>query len=197
MSEDSPDADSRPALCLHELIRARMRERAWSYTDLERASDSALTRGRWQQLGSGLQQRRFPDPETLTVISQVLEIDITTVVLATAQALGLDVHRQGPDFSRLLPQHTDRLSERMRDALLTVIRASVVDTSAHDGADLPGPEALEGMRLEWRKSSAPSASAAERPGVAREAESTPAGDDAQDSVHGQGDALGRARRRER
>jgi hypothetical protein len=132
---DPPIEDDRgPGL--HELIRAGMRERGWSYSDLERASGRALTRGRWQQLGSGVPQRKFPDPGSLTVIAQVLEVDITTVVLAAARSLGLDVERRGTNRAHLLPVQTDRISERMRDAIVTLIRSAVAEAPADHRPDI-------------------------------------------------------------
>jgi hypothetical protein len=113
-----------------------MHERGWSYSDLERASDRALTRGRWQQLGSGVPQRKFPEPGSLTVIAQVLEVDMTTVVLAAARSLGLEVGRRGAELAHLLPVHTDRISERMRDAILTLIRSAVAEASDDDDLEV-------------------------------------------------------------
>jgi hypothetical protein len=150
--QDEPHANSYSALSLHELIRACMKERQWSYSDLERASDRALTRGRWQQLGSGVPQRKFPDPASLTVISQVLEVDIRTVVLAAARSVGLDVRSRGTDLAHLLPALTERLSERMRDAILSLVRAAVAETRGGDGSDIVRSDALDGLRLEWLKS---------------------------------------------
>ncbi len=118
-------AGSQPSL--HQLIRSRMDARGWSYSDLERRSDRALSRGRWQQLGSGVPQRKFPDPASLTVIARVLEVDITTVVLAAAQAVGLDVRPRTSDLAALLPSGSDQLSERTRDAILALVRAAVAD----------------------------------------------------------------------
>ena len=150
---DPPDTDG-PSLTLHQLIRSHMDTRGWSYSDLERQSDGALSRGRWQQLGSGVEQKRFPDPSSLLVIAHVLDVDITTVVLAAAQAVGLAVTRVGGDLADLLPPGTDRLSERMRDAILMVIRAGVAD-AADQGNDQPG-ERGGPPSLEWPKSAAPS-----------------------------------------
>ena len=161
MPEDEPRATDDPALSLHDLIRGCMTERGWSYSDLERASDRALTRGRWQQLGSGVQQRKFPDPASLTVISEVLEVDVTTVVLAAARSVGLDVRSRGADLAHLLPAQTERLSERMRDAILTLVRAAVAETLGDDASDATRHEALQGMRLEWPKSTSPSGSSPE------------------------------------
>jgi len=132
-----------------------MDAQGWSYSDLERQSDRALSRGRWQQLGSGLQQKKFPDPASLLVIARVLEVDITTVVLAAAQAVGLAVTPVGSgDLARLLPPDTDRLSERMRDAILMLIRAGVAESvDPEDRGPAPRPETPS---LEWPKSEAPS-----------------------------------------
>jgi hypothetical protein len=165
VSEDDASRYGGPAMPLHELIRARMRDRGWSYSDLERISDKALTRGRWQQLGSGAPQRRFPDPESLTVMARVLDVDITTVVLAAAQTVGLDVVRRDNAFSELLPERTERLSEGMRDAILTLIRAAVAEASADEGLAGARSDSLGGLRLGWPKSTAPS----ENPGASSEA----------------------------
>ena len=131
-----------------------MEERGWTYADLERRSDHALTRGRWQQLGSGARSKKFPDPASLSAIAQVLEVDITAVVLAAAQAVGLDARLQSSGLANHLPAGTGDLSEPMRNAILHVIRAAVADTVAvHDGADSANENT---MTLEWPKSAAPS-----------------------------------------
>lgn len=149
-----PTSADEPSLTLHQLIRTRMDAQGWSYSDLERLSGRALSRGRWQQLGAGVQQKKFPDPASLSVIAQVLQVDITTVTLAAARAVGLNVLPVGGDLAHLLPPGTDRLSARMRDAILMVIRAGVVDSSDYrDGrtSDRTGTPPLE-----WSKSAAPS-----------------------------------------
>lgn len=147
-----PTGDDAPSLTLHQLVRSRMDERRWSYSDLERRSGRALSRGRWQQLGSGVRQKKFPDPTSLVVIAQVLEVDVTTVVLAAARGLGLDAHPQGSDLAHLLPAGTERLSARMRDAILAMIRAAVAD-AVHAETD---HGKSTGLRLEWPKAAAPS-----------------------------------------
>ena len=154
MPDDDAAGREEPAQTLHQLIRARMDERGWSYSDLERRSDYKLSRGRWQQLGSGVQQKKFPDPASLTVIGQVLEVDITTVVLAAAQAVGLNARQQGSDLAQLLPGGTDRLSGRMREAILALVRAMVADAAA--GGRAAGRHEASGLTLEWPKSAAPS-----------------------------------------
>ena len=159
MSQPDPNADGERAVGLSDLIQARMRERGWSYSDLERTSGRALTRGRWQQLGAGAPLRKFPDPGSLTVISEVLEVDITTVVLAAAHSLGLDVRRQPADLSALLPDRTEELSGRMREAILTLVRAAVAETLDAPAAEPADGGDAGGLRLTWPKSGAPSSDA--------------------------------------
>lgn len=161
MTDHDLTGDGEQVLTLQQLIRARMDERGWSYGDLERRSDHRLTKGRWQQLGSGVRQRVFPEPPTIDVMAKVLEVDVTTVVLAAAQSLGLDARRRGPDLAQLLPTGTDRLSDRMREAILTLIRAAVADTLSHPDDDdelhggIGGPNGGD-LTLDWAKSDAPS-----------------------------------------
>ena len=149
-----PQGAGEPAPTLQELLRSRMDERGWSYSDLERRSGQALSRGRWQQLGAGAAQRKFPDPASLVVIAQVLEVDITTVVLAAARTVGLDARTRESELSRLLPAGTERLSDRTREAVLTVIRAAVADAADRNPA--PENERIRGLTLEWPKAAAPS-----------------------------------------
>jgi hypothetical protein len=128
-----------------------MTERGWSYADLERESGRALSRGRWQQLGSADAQQKFPNPESLQIIAHVLQIDVTSVVLAAARAVGLPVRAQASDLANLLPAGTERLSEPMRDAILGLIRAAVAEATTD-----PVRGEVRGVTLEWPKESAPS-----------------------------------------
>lgn len=144
---------------LQELITARMRERGWSYADLARRSGDALTKGRWQQLGSGSRMSHFPEPDTVMLLVSALEFDVNTVVLACAASLRLPVSLRGPDLAQLLPAGTDRLTERMRDAILAIIRAAVAETLAEtgelDGRIVPAQtrrSPRDGGVLEWSKS---------------------------------------------
>lgn len=146
-----PSGGDGSAPTLRQLIRSRMTERGWSYADLERESGRTLSRGRWQQLGSADTQQKFPHPESLAIIARVLEIDVTAVVLAAARAVGLPVHAQAGEFADLLPAGTERLSEPMRDAILGLVRAAVVETTTGSAGHASG-----GVTLEWPKDSAPS-----------------------------------------
>lgn len=107
-----------------------MDERGWSYADLERRTEHRLTKSRLQQLGSGIRMREFPEPSSIALLADALEVEVTTVVLAAAQSVGLDARRRGPDLAHLLPSGTDRLSPEMQAAILTMIRAAVAETLA-------------------------------------------------------------------
>lgn len=129
-----------------------MDECGWSYADLAHRAGDELTRSRWQQLGTGVRMRAFPEPHTIALIARVLEVDVTSVVLACAEALGLDARLRGPDLVQLLPAGTERLSERMRDAILAVIRAAVAQTFE----DPPQAQLTVAAPVVWTKTDAPS-----------------------------------------
>jgi hypothetical protein len=160
-----PSGEGGSAPTLRQLIRSRMVERGWSYADLERESGRALSRGRWQQLGSADAQHKFPNPESLTIIAQVLQIDVTSVVLAAARAVGLPVRAQAGDLASRLPAGTERLSEPVRDAVLGLVRAVVADATANPAGAEP-----TGVTLEWLKESAPSRRAPDGPAGYEEAD---------------------------
>jgi hypothetical protein len=119
-----------------------MDDRGWSYGQLEHRSDGQLTKGRWQQLGTQTRMSRFPEPDTLRLMARVLELDETTIVLSAAASLGIDARWRGPLLAQLLPAGTDLLSDRMRDALLGVIRAAVAEAAAYAGDE--GAGAVQG-----------------------------------------------------
>lgn len=119
------DGDRVPTL--QELVRSRTDERGWSYGELSARSGGRISKARFGQLGAGRRLREFPEPSTIEALADALEIDVTSVILAVARSLGLDVRRRGPDLAHLLPAGTDRLSPAMRDAILAFVRAAVAE----------------------------------------------------------------------
>lgn len=157
LSEDDETGQDAQVLTLQDLIRSRMDDRGWGYAELARRSDHELTAGRWQQMGSGARQTEFPKTASIRSMARALDVDETTVVLAVASSVGLDVRRQSSDLAHLLPSGTNRLSERLREAILAVIRAAVADTLVNNtrSDDLfPGMDTS--IPLEWSKRDAPS-----------------------------------------
>lgn len=149
LTDQDSTSDGGGVLTLRDLITARIDERGWSYPDLERRSGGHLTKSRWQQLATGVRVAEFPKPASLMAMADALEVDITAVILATARSLDLPVSSRGPDLAQLLPAGTDRLSARMRDSILTMIRAAVAETLT--GPDVPDRD----LSLEWTKSHRP------------------------------------------
>lgn len=152
MTTQDPTSDGGRVLTLQELINARRDERGWSYNDLEVRSDHKITRGRWQQLGAHVRMRAFPERDNIPIIAAALEVDQTTVVLAVAASLGLDVRWRGPNLAQLMPAGTDQLSAPVRDAILAVIRATVTEAIAHQSDD-ESPQTVRSRPsvLEWGK----------------------------------------------
>jgi hypothetical protein len=134
--DNEPDKDDSSGRSLHDLVRTGMHDHGWTYSDLERASGRALTRGRWQQLGAGVAPRKFPDPESLLVIAGVLEVDITTVVLAAARSVGLAVVQQG----------TNGEAPRRAEALLPLdaVPPPIAATSIEARPETVGPSGVAG-----------------------------------------------------
>lgn len=153
MTDEHENPDGTDVLTLQELIRARMDERGWSYGYLERQANRTtgvgLSRSRWQQLGTARRMTEFPEPATLQHIADVLELDITTVLLATGASLEMQVRPRGSMFGQLLPAGVDELSQRMRDGLLTITRAAVAEHLASSGDENDHTE--RDFTLEWNR----------------------------------------------
>ncbi|WP_157932309.1 hypothetical protein [Mycobacteroides abscessus] len=82
---------------LAEFIRIEKGRTGVSYRELEARSDSIISAQRWQQLGTGVRMKEFPEPATLKAMAAALRVDVTQVVLASARSLGLAV-REGVTF---------------------------------------------------------------------------------------------------
>ncbi|EOM77649.1 helix-turn-helix domain-containing protein [Rhodococcus rhodnii] len=107
---------------LADLIAARKAERGWSYQQLADRVEGAISRQRWQQLGTGVRIKEFPEPATIQAIADALEVDVTLVVLAVARSIGFSVRRQESALAAMLPPGADQLTEEQRDAVLAVVR---------------------------------------------------------------------------
>lgn len=130
---------------LTDLIKERRDDRGWSYRELEARSDGVVKHQRWAQLTLGVRMKEIPTPETLRAIAVALEVDVTTVVLAAAASVGLPVRQQSSELAKRLPSEADRISPRMRDAILGVVRAAVQDSEevASDGKPQPRRQATQ------------------------------------------------------
>jgi hypothetical protein len=131
----------------------RMDERGWSYAQLSHRSGGKLTKSRWQQLGTQTRMKEFPELATVKILADVLEVDETSIVLSVAASLGIDVRLRGPMLAQLLPAGTDLLSDRVRDAILSLIRAAVAEAAAHADETDAGVNTAhaESETYEWSK----------------------------------------------
>lgn len=115
------DALSVPTLA--DLIQARKTARGWSYREIAARGNDVISAQRWQQLGTGVRLKEFPEPTTVSAMADALEVDVAAVLLATAKSLGLDVQRRQSELAAMLPSAADQLTPDQRDAVLAVVRA--------------------------------------------------------------------------
>lgn len=115
---------------LSELITEQKQRRGFSYADLENRADSAIRRQRWQQLGTGVRIKEFPEPATIEAMAKALDVDVAVVVLAAARSIGLDVKRGAQsDLAAMLPYSANKLSADQRVAIAALVR-SITDRDA-------------------------------------------------------------------
>lgn len=110
---------------LATLIGAHQERTKESFRAMARRSDDRVHH---QSLQGWATQppRGFPKKqETFEALARILDTDVTTVLLAFARSLGLDVRGSGPDESRVLPPVAERLTDRQRDVLLSVLDVMV------------------------------------------------------------------------
>ncbi len=150
---NEPHASGVPTL--DELIAERKRLRGFSYADLENRAVSTISRQRWQQLGTGVRIKEFPEPATLEAMATALDVDVAEVVLAAARSIGLDVKRGAQsDLAARLPSTADRLTEVQRDAIVTLVRS--ITEVQHELED-PSQPGAPGEASEIEKSDRPAA----------------------------------------
>jgi transcriptional regulator with XRE-family HTH domain len=142
---------------LSELIQERRQLRGFSYADLENRAGAVITRQRWQQLGTGVRIKEFPEPATIEAMATALDVDVAVIVLSAARSIGLDVKRGAQsDLAAMLPHSAKDLSVVQRDAIVTLVRSITepenVDTSpsAQEQA-APGEEDQEQKNLDESK----------------------------------------------
>lgn len=126
---------------LSGLIRAHQERTRESYRAMARRSGDLLHHQSLQGWAAG-PPKAFPKKrETFEQLAQVLDTDVTTVVLAFARSLGLDVRSSGPGAARVLPPDAERLTGRQRAVLLSVVDA-MVHPDAEGGGSATAREPL-------------------------------------------------------
>lgn len=101
-----------------------MDARGASYGDLARRTDHALSAQNLHKLATE-PRKAFPDPRTLQVLSDLLDLPLATIVLACARAVGLEVRQAGTALDVVLPPGTDELTAEDREAVRVIVRALI------------------------------------------------------------------------
>ncbi len=119
---------------LATLIQQQRERRGLSYRMLESRSGAVISAQRWQQLGTGVRMKEFPEPATLAAMAIALEVDVTSVVLSAASSVGLAVRDVRPG---LLADSISVLSADDKYAVEVIVKSlstsvSVVDDVVDD-----------------------------------------------------------------
>lgn len=141
---------------LQALIGLRKGDR--SYEQLSKECKGVPTAKRLHMLATA-PIKNFPDPDTIRGLSTGLRVTETTIVLAAAESLGLDV--RSPDgWAALLPADTERIPSHMRDAILSVVHSAV-----HMARE--GEVGSDGKPQPWRQATQQAGSAPKSQGELR------------------------------
>lgn len=121
MQDEHTDHSLVPTLA--ELITRQRRIHGFTYRELEVRADSVISHQRWQQLGTNSRVKEFTEPATILAMAQALDVDVTTVVLATAKSVGLPVESGlgVSELARSLPASARELDGDQRDAIISLI----------------------------------------------------------------------------
>lgn len=114
-----------------------------SYRDMSRRVRDEISSGRLHQLHTEV-PKAFPEARTVVLLAELLQVPVTTVVLAVAASMGIPVQESESLLAISLPPGTDRLTDQDRDAVIAVTRALV---SARQSAPILNRDATEAVRL--------------------------------------------------
>ncbi|MCW2902894.1 MAG: hypothetical protein JWO67_5159 [Streptosporangiaceae bacterium] len=120
-----------------ELLQAYMDSTGDSLRDIQRRSNGVLTSQNVAKIRT-VPRKAFPDPRTAEALSDLLQVSVTTIVLAYAASLGLPVVQGGSTLETMLPPGTDSLTPEDRDAIRAITR-QLIDARRED-ARPPAPD---------------------------------------------------------
>lgn len=127
------------------LIEYRRRTGA-SYDDMSKAVHGEITTAWFHKLTTQ-PPKSFPrDAATVAHLADLLQVSVTTVLVAFAVALGLPVESSGSHLAITLPPGSDVLDSRDVEAVRSVIR-QLVDARRMAAPPVPDLAVAEGMRL--------------------------------------------------
>jgi hypothetical protein len=115
---------------LAQLITESKTDSGLSYDQLAARTDYVVSRQRFQQLGTSTRLKEFPEPATLAAVAEAIKVDVAVVVLATAKSIGLSVDMGSrSDLGMMLPAAARNLTIAQRNALLSLVRSIVTESS--------------------------------------------------------------------
>lgn len=118
-------SDSSAVPTIADLLTAYRDRTGDSYEDMARKVGDEISRSRMHQLTTR-PPREFPKlPRTVERLADMLEVPVTTIVLAFAAGLGIPVTQTGTMLEVTLPAGTDTLTAEDREAIRHVTRALV------------------------------------------------------------------------
>lgn len=143
--------DSSGVPTIAELLTSyRDRTGSPSYDVMARKVRNEIASSRLHQLHTQA-PRNFPDPRTIEVLAELLEVSVTTIVLSCAASLGIRVRDSLPLLALSLPPGTDNLTDEDRDSILAVTRQLVSARRPVPPGEGEPPEPdlskVQGMRL--------------------------------------------------
>lgn len=106
-----------------------------SYGDMARKVRDEIRGNRLQQLVTAA-PKAFPETRTVELLSELLDLPVTTIVLAFAAGLGIPVTQDPTPV--VLPPGTDTLAPEDKQAIRAITRALIVARNAAAHGD-PGP----------------------------------------------------------
>lgn len=112
--------DSRSVPTIAELLLEYRDRTGASYEDMSRAVNREITTGRMHKLATAPPDG-FPRPRTIELLSDLLQVSVSTTVLAFASGLGLQIPDRQPLLAITMPPGTEQLTDRDRSAVRAMI----------------------------------------------------------------------------
>lgn len=102
-------------------------------------------------------RKAFPDPQTIVVLSDLLDLPVATILAGFAASLGLPVRQPGSALDVVMPPGTEELTVEDREAIRVITRAlinarrAVDDPPMGDLVDLARPPQPDLSRVAARR----------------------------------------------
>lgn len=123
VDREAGPADGSAVPTIAQLLTAYRDRTGASYEEMARKVGDEINRSTMHKLATE-PPKQFPKlPRTVERLADLLEVPVTTIVLAFAAGLGLDVKTSQSRLALLLPPSTDLLTEKERDAILGMVRS--------------------------------------------------------------------------